>query len=191
MNTLLTVLLVLNAHWSTLPAQIQTVEATFPVKISYLETNFTGVPFTYYPENQQTRVDTGWMDQNVIPLATSSDEILLLLEPDEWKSPGYGGFTHTDRNIITAEATEDFYFYEIATHEISHKLYSMYGIPDRTHQLVTHFGYGKWQKYAAQEFYREKRKTILALADFMIREYNLGNMENVEWAANQLLSYVK
>ena len=81
------------------------------------------------------------------------------------------------------------------SHELNHALYARAGRKDRTHELGGRYGVGKWQTYALKDtlYYQdqERKETVLALADFLVKEYQLGNTANVEWATNELLKYTK
>ena len=180
MDTVLTILLVLNTHWITLAARVAELEQSFQplrIEITTHQTNFQNIPFVDYSESGQTRIDDNWLDSTIVPLASSSDLVAFVTPRHQWKAPNASGYQHTDRPLITAEASEDWTFKEIMSHEIAHALYALTpDKPDRTHELIAKHGYRHWlphflKSYEPPNRINQLRETILGLGDFLIERY--------------------
>ena len=122
MTPILSLLIVLNAAWSTLPAEIVKLEETFAplgLEVTYVQTKYENIRFTQY--GSQKRIDDTYLDDVIIRLATSSDLVAFVLPPEQWESTDAGGYQHTGRPILTMEADEGSpWFQEVISHELSH-----------------------------------------------------------------------
>ncbi len=142
-----------NIKWKSLDTQVKTLKKWFlpyfDIDIQVTHISFKSIPFVKDREKMY-RVDTKWYDKNIIPLATGYDFVLLLIEKEDWKGKGAGGWrTNSKNNIIklqigTNEKDHKYInskdvgslFFIYARHEILHALFMKLGIKDTVHKWV-------------------------------------------------------
>lgn len=150
-----------NHSWSTFTQKLKNI-ATFyssitPIKTTTFQTYFTAIPFVTVPTSdghqgsQDTlgtaeTVDPQWYNTNVVPLATDADVIVFCLSKEDCDGhinpTGIDDKNHIvmfgmDENahayINGVDLGNEFEFF--CEHEISHYLFYIRGLVDRTHEF--------------------------------------------------------
>lgn len=199
MNSIFNLLIVANAAWTTLPAEINILETTFAplnLQATYLLTNYNDIPFSRYPADNQTRIHDSWLNNNILTLATSSDLVAFVTSRNDWKSDDAAGYKHSGQPLITMTSDpEDYWFQEIIQHEIAHAAYEKYGAKDRVHEFVSTYGSYGWQTSFLEDIQRIRRdqyeKDIFSLVKFIEAQSLAGREEGITWAVNRIIEISK